>query len=774
MHNDGGNFTLNSLSNEFPSTTIQSATNCFRLGKSINQFRRFCPPSKQSLSSAEDSDPTYSSVDSLITNADDDALAGPHDDDDNPITDDDEDNFVCEINTHADRYRLCKTKAARDAVLEKIDASLAKKPLTATEAPHLDTKSVFAKLVDVAKIIDLDVSTILAEQIKDPVLGTVRSWIRKGTSLEPKTPEIQQSKGLLRFCQEFGRLLIEEEGELFCYNEPTDKLDDENLRFCLTLSLFLACFRLGHYNGMGGHMGAPENYNIAKRFYYWPGIIDWMCALTAGCLTCQKNKPKPKHRNEVPLEQWQNETVPFRTIHIDHKGPLHPPSNRNLHCVLVIDALSRFLMVYPVTSTGAEATISAVEKWIHSFGIPQSIVHNRGTAFINTELINWKKELGITLRPRTAHSPWTKGKIETQNQHIARYWRNFLNDAGNNWSSLVPKFAFAHSTSVNYTTGRTPYEIVFGTKPQIPMSLKLGLYRKKYKLCCSEFCKDLPSHTQIESNLMNQLLDNLLRPQLSHALLERERDFKRIYSTTIERCREQTARSHAYRNRFKLGQHLEIGQKVLYENHRQDLSKSQKLQQRRLGPFTVTKRITNTTYQIQDEKDPTILKTVHRNHLVEYYPKEETLPPMIEEYVAMEQRPDDFYERFMEERFQKINHPSQSGMEDSIPFPIEPLRTAPVSVPQKRVSNTSSDSGVNSPHVFFSPAMPVTPDNSQSYLIPSTSRMNPLTGPLTPIQQFIKNSRKSKNKEPKYNRSQPDHPDSQSVLRTRTRQGYKL
>ena len=156
------------------------------------------------------------------------------------------------------------------------------------------------------------------------------------------------------------------------------------------------------------------------------------------------------------------------------------------------------------------------------------------------------------------------------------------------------------------------------------------------------------------------------------------------------------------------GQHLEIGQKVLYENHRQDLSKSQKLQQRRLGPFTVTKRITNTTYQIQDDKDPTILKTVHRNHLVEYYPKEETLPPMIEEYVPMDRRHDDFYERFMEQRLQKINNSGQLSTEDSLPFPIEPIRTAPATLPQKRVSNTSSDSGDNSPQVL-SPAMPVTP-----------------------------------------------------------------
>ena len=331
---------------------------------------------------------------------------------------------------------------------------------------------------------------------------------------------------------------------------------------------------------------------------------------------------------------------------------------------------------------------------------------------------------------------------------MARYWWNFLDDAGNNRSSLSSKFAFAHNTSVNYTTGKTHYEYVFETKPQIPTSLKLGLYRNEHKLCCSEFCRDLPSHSHSENNLKNQLLDNLLRPQLSHALPERERDFKRIYSATFERCREQTARSHAYRNRLKLGQHLEIGQKVFYEKHRQELSKNQKLQQRRLGPFTVTKRVTNTTYQIQDDKDPTILRTVHRNHLVEYHPKEETLPLMIEEYVPMDKCHDDFYEKFMEQRIQKINSSEQPNMEDSLPFLIEPLNTAPVAPPQKRVSNTSSDTGVNSPHVL-SPAMPVTPNTSQPHLKPSNSRMNPPSGPLTPIQQFTNNSHKSKNKEPK-------------------------
>ena len=146
---------------------------------------------------------------------------------------------------------------------------------------------------------------------------------------------------------------------------------------------------------------------------------------------------------------------------------------------------------------------------------------------------------------------------------------------------------------------------------------------------------------------------------------------------------------------------------------------------------------------------------------------------MIGEYVPMERRRDDFLERFREHWIQELNNFEQPSIENSLPFPIEPLRTALATLPQKRVSNTSSDSGGNSPQAL-SLAMPVTPDKSQPHLVPSTSRMNLPIGPLTPFRQFNINSRKSKNKQPKYSSFQPEHPDLQFVLRTRTRQGYKL
>ena len=160
----------------------------------------------------------------LNTNEDDDTLDELHDHAE-VFTDDDEENLICEKKLNADNSPLCKTKAAHDAMLGKTDASLAMKTLTATETPHLDTRALITKPDDVAKTVDLNICTILAEQTNDRVLGIVPSWLLEGISPNAKTPETQKSKRLLRFCQEFDRHLIDK-GQLLGYNEPSDKLED--------------------------------------------------------------------------------------------------------------------------------------------------------------------------------------------------------------------------------------------------------------------------------------------------------------------------------------------------------------------------------------------------------------------------------------------------------------------------------------------------------------------------------------------------------------------
>ena len=161
---------------------------------------------------------------------------------------------------------------------------------------------------------------------------------------------------------------------------------------------------------------------------------------------------------------------------------------------------------------------------------------------------------------------------------------------------------------------------------------------------------------------------------------------------------------------------------------------------------------------------------------------------MIEEYVPSDQQDDNFYECFIEQRTRDLNIPSTTDKHDSFPFPIGPLQFISSTNQPKRSSMHSNDSGITSP--LASPRTPVlSPTISAETSTPQPSSSQAAQPPhspprefLSPTQQFIRNSAtgmarssvKPRPKEPKYNRAQPDYPDSQSVLRTITRRGYKL
>ena len=70
--------------------------------------------------------------------------------------------------------------------------------MTATASPQLKTQGLITKLDEVAKILDPDVTTILQQQLKDPLFRNLRCWVSECISSEPEAPEIRKSEGLLR------------------------------------------------------------------------------------------------------------------------------------------------------------------------------------------------------------------------------------------------------------------------------------------------------------------------------------------------------------------------------------------------------------------------------------------------------------------------------------------------------------------------------------------------------------------------------------------------
>ena len=178
----------------------------------------------------------------------------------------------------------------------------------------------------------------------------------------------------------------------------------------------------------------------------------------------------------------------------------------------------------------------------------------------------------------------------------------------------------------------TPYEKLFGYKPQIPLSLKLGLLRNLDLRCSSQFCENLPAYTHSTQDSENKAIARLLLPPVSCDLLTRENTFKEIYCDAYQKSLETTARAHKYRNQYRHAKPLSLNQKVLLENHSQPLNMSKKHCQLRQGPYSVLKQITSVNYEIALDSDPSVTLVAHRNHLIEYFPKEEKLPKLLAEY----------------------------------------------------------------------------------------------------------------------------------------------
>ena len=101
---DGGDFTVSSPLDEFPMNSIQQASDCFRMGRFLNQFRRMCGLGAKSKLSVNTSDTDYSSIDSFSSSADDTADPTHHCNAScHIITDSEDDNIVCDISIQADQ-----------------------------------------------------------------------------------------------------------------------------------------------------------------------------------------------------------------------------------------------------------------------------------------------------------------------------------------------------------------------------------------------------------------------------------------------------------------------------------------------------------------------------------------------------------------------------------------------------------------------------------------------------------------------------------------------
>src|SRR5450755_2120074 len=79
-----------------------------------------------------------------------------------------------------------------------------------------------------------------------------------------------------------------------------------------------------------------------------------------------------------------------------------------------------------------------------------------------------------------AFYPQTDGATERQNQTIKIFLKYYCNYNQDNWARLLVAGQFRVNSSINRTTGMTPFDIILRFKPEMRMNIEITTTKNNY------------------------------------------------------------------------------------------------------------------------------------------------------------------------------------------------------------------------------------------------------------------------------------------------------
>ena len=134
--------------------------------------------------------------------------------------------------------------------------------------------------------------------------------------------------------------------------------------------------------------------------------------------------------------------------------------------------LTKYIIACPMETKEAKSIAKAlVENVILIYGLFRILKSDRGTEFTNELMGEICKLLKIEQRFSTPYHHETLGTVERNHRVLNEYFLTFVED--DNWEQWIPYYTFAYNTAPHVDTGYSPFELIFGKLPSLPVYPKV-------------------------------------------------------------------------------------------------------------------------------------------------------------------------------------------------------------------------------------------------------------------------------------------------------------
>ena len=192
------------------------------------------------------------------------------------------------------------------------------------------------------------------------------------------------------------------------------------------------------YHDHSGHVGWQKTYELLNRLCYWPNMFDDVVKYIQQCSQCQQNKPG----NALPyglLQPLKIPDRPWQSISMDFITNL-PKSKGFDNLLTVTDRFTKMVHLLPTWSTATAKDIAdlVIKHVIRLHGIPEDIVSDRDTKFVNNFWKAIMDTLNVKLNMSSTAHPETDGQSERTNRTVITMLRSYVNEKNNDWAQHIP------------------------------------------------------------------------------------------------------------------------------------------------------------------------------------------------------------------------------------------------------------------------------------------------------------------------------------------------
>ena len=302
-------------------------------------------------------------------------------------------------------------------------------------------------------------------QKNDPSLAKVLKYLKSGQP--PAGSELKKENAeVAQLIREWDRLVIRDNVLL------RQRLTDGHVTFQLILPAEFHNRALKGLHDDVGHPGRDRTLDLVRSRFYWPFMATHIEKYVAHCGRCIRRKapdpPRAPMKSFIAKEPMELLAIDFLSLE-KGKGGFE-------NILVVTDSFTKFSWTFPTRDQKATTVAKLLwEKIFVNYGMPQRLHSDQGRDFEGKVIKSLCQFAGIHKSRTTPYHPQGNGQTERFNKTLLSMLGTLDQDNKSRWPEHLSPLVYAYNCTKHSTTGFSPFLLMFGREPHLPVDVALGV-----------------------------------------------------------------------------------------------------------------------------------------------------------------------------------------------------------------------------------------------------------------------------------------------------------